>query len=146
MIENHIQAFMDIFIDNELKKKSKIYHYLRNLSITQQKILSSRIGEKKISYSIVFRYFLEKNKSKNVMLKLYGSTNISRTLFSNPAEPMVCPSSSNTPNRKKILVDEAWLDKKKAFWQQNNLLKDRCMSPVEMAKLLNETFEKKVKK
>jgi hypothetical protein len=98
MIENHIQAFI------ELKKKSKIYHYLRNLSITQQKILSSRIGEKKISYSIIFRYFLEKNKSKNIMLKLYGSTNNSRTLFSNPAEPIVCPSSSNTYNRKKILV------------------------------------------
>lgn len=151
LIENHIQAFMDICGDDDVKKKSRLYQYLRKLSTTQKKILSNRVGETHLSCSNVFRYFIEKIRSKNVMMKINGCTHnvLRRTLFSIPAEPIVCPSPSysNKSERKNDLdLDdaEAWEAKKKEFWKQNNILfhlnVKGSMSTAEMAKLLAETL------
>ena len=150
LIENHIQAFMDICSDDE-KKKSRLYQYLRNLSTTQKKILSNRVGEKHLTCSNVFRYFVEKIRSKNVMMKINGCTHkvLCRTLFSIPAEPIVCPSPSysNKSERKEYEDDDkAWAAKKKEFWKQNNILfhlnVKGSMSTAEMAKLLEETLHR----
>jgi hypothetical protein len=145
LIENHIQAFiMDICNEDDEKKKSRLLRYLRNLSSIQQKILSSRVGEKHLSCYNVFRYFVDKNRSKNVMLKLYGCTQnvLSKTLFSVSAEKIVCPSSSNKSEIKKRMVEdldnETWNTKKTEFWKQKNILSE-TIPPAELVRLLSET-------
>jgi hypothetical protein len=118
LLENHIQAMIDICGCDKPKKRVKISQYLRNLSIVQQKLLCIRIGnslENHLSSSIVLKYFMDKQKSKRVMMKIYGNTNnnnntisscsVSITITTNPAEPITCPSPSisNKSERKQIV-------------------------------------------
>jgi hypothetical protein len=111
LIENHMQALIDICGENESKIRTKISHYLRNLSLLQQKILCVRIGgyENHLSCSILLRYFMDKQKSRKVMMKLYGGSGggggsgSGNSFLSIPAEPISCPSFSKKSERKRIL-------------------------------------------
>ena len=115
LLENHIQAMIDICGYDEPKKRIKISHYLRNLSMVQQKLLCVRIGnsfENHLSCSILLKYFIDKQKSKRVMTKIYGNNNnnnnttirsYSFSITTNPADPITCPSISNKSDRKRIV-------------------------------------------
>jgi hypothetical protein len=69
LLENHIIGMQENST-TEMKFRIRLLQYLRNLSKTQQKILSSRIGESRISYSTVMRYLSCKWKSRKVMHKI----------------------------------------------------------------------------
>jgi len=106
-IENHILALMDNS-ENDIQFRSRLSHYLRNLSTTQQKILSVRIGvryQNHLSCSIIFRYFQDKLKSRKIMRKIYGggrSSSLSFECISVPAEKINSPIFSQKSERKKL--------------------------------------------
>lgn len=111
-IENHIQALMDNS-ENDNQFRSRLSHYLRNLSTTHQKILSVRIGTKyqnHLSCSIIFRYFIDKLKSRKIMRKIYGVRPLSFEFISIPTDKMYCPIFSQKPERK-ILKKEMEINK-----------------------------------
>lgn len=104
LIENHILAMQEC-ATNEIKFRLRLLQYLRGLSSIQQKILSSRIGDKKISYSTVLRYLSYKSKSRKVMHKIYGSSSTNRSGFGSgssvKADKIFSPTFSEKPERKK---------------------------------------------
>jgi hypothetical protein len=100
LIENHIIGIQE-HATSEIQFRIRLLQYLRNLSKTQQKILCTRIGESKISYSTVIRYLSYKGKSRKVMDKIY-SVPVSVTVTSFPYDKIFSTTFSEKPERKKI--------------------------------------------
>jgi hypothetical protein len=106
LLENHIIGMQE-HATSEIQFRIRLLQYLRNLSKTQQKILSSRIGESRISYSTVIRYLSYKGKSRKVMHKIYG-TSPSPSPSPSPstsitADKLISPRPSEKPERKKYI-------------------------------------------
>jgi hypothetical protein len=104
LLENHIIGMQE-HATSEIQFRIRLLQYLRNLSKTQQKILSSRIGESRISYSTVIRYLSYKGKSRKVMHKIYGtSTSPSPSPSTSiTADKIISPRPSEKPERKKYI-------------------------------------------
>lgn len=106
LIENHIIGMQENST-SEIKFRIRLLQYLRNLSKTQQKILSTRIGETetRLSYSTVMRYLSYKWKSRKVMHKIYGSTKTDKIDNHHLAlaSRIFSPISSEKPERKKYI-------------------------------------------
>jgi hypothetical protein len=98
LLENHIIGMQE-HATSEIQFRIRLLQYLRNLSKTQQKILSSRIGESRISYSTVIRYLSYKGKSRKVMHKIYGTS----PSMSLTADKIISPRPSEKPERKKYI-------------------------------------------
>ena len=72
LLENHIIGMQEN-ATTEIRFRIRLLQYLRNLSKTQQKILCTRIGESRISYSTVMRYLSYKLKGRKVIHRIYES-------------------------------------------------------------------------
>jgi hypothetical protein len=106
LIENHIIGMQEN-ATTEMKFRIRLLQYLRNLSKTQQKILCTRIGETRLSYSTVMRYLSYKWKSRKVMHKIYSNSNskTDKTVDNVAlADKIISPSSSEKPERKKYIL------------------------------------------
>ena len=103
LIENHIIGMQEN-ATSEIKFRIQLLQYLRNLSKTQQKILSSRMGEHhRVSYSMVMRYLSYKWKSRKVMHKIYGSNNkVANDIVT--TDKLISPTYSEKPERKKYIL------------------------------------------
>lgn len=101
LIENHIIGMQENST-TEMKFRIRLLQYLRNLSKTQQKILSSRIGDR-LSYSTVMRYLSYKWKSRKVMRKIYGSTSVDKPVDKLTADKICSPRPSEKPERKRYI-------------------------------------------
>ena len=89
----------------EIRFRIRLLQYLRNLSKTQQKILCTRIGESRISYSTVMRYLSYKLKGRKVIHRIYSPSTSPRpsTTTSLTADKIISPRSSEKPERKKYI-------------------------------------------
>jgi hypothetical protein len=104
LIENHIIGMQENST-SEMKFRIRLLQYLRNLSITQQKILCTRIGETRLSYSTIMRYLSYKWKSRKVMHKIYSKTDkTDKTDVFVFTDRIISPSSSEKPERKKYIL------------------------------------------
>jgi len=102
LLENHIIGMQE-HATSEIQFRIRLLQYLRNLSKTQQKILSSRIGESRISYSTVIRYLSYKGKSRKVIHKIYGTSPSPSPSTSITADKIISPRPSEKPERKKYI-------------------------------------------
>ena len=102
LLENHIIGMQEN-ATTEIRFRIRLLQYLRNLSKTQQKILCTRIGESRISYSTVMRYLSYKLKGRKVIHRIYSPSTSTSTTTSLTADKIVSPRSSEKPERKKYI-------------------------------------------
>ena len=104
LLENHIIGMQEN-ATTEIRFRIRLLQYLRNLSKTQQKILCTRIGESRISYSTVMRYLSYKLKGRKVIHRIYSPSTSPRpsTTTSLTADKIISPRSSEKPERKKYI-------------------------------------------